>query len=93
MTFIDNDWSAKSVLIKIAQAAKYHSLIDTGALVTGFSNYEVARLLLSNGLEGIKAVVYLDENDDKKVLLRESWRVSLSGAACSVFFGGQHIKH
>lgn len=32
----------------------FHALIDTGALITGMSNFEVARYLLVNGLAGME---------------------------------------
>jgi hypothetical protein len=46
----------------------YNALIDTGALITGLSNFEVAQYLLDNGLKWCEGVVFLDD-DDKKVLL------------------------
>jgi len=44
----NKEWSAASVLDRVI-AGKFHSLIDTGALVTGFSNLEVAQYLLKLG--------------------------------------------
>ena len=46
------------------------ALIDTGALITGMSNLEVASYLLSIGLNTMKGVVFLDEQDRLMVLLR-----------------------
>ena len=41
------DWSVDSLLGEIANASPaFHALIDTGALVTGYSNLEVAAALL-----------------------------------------------
>ena len=48
----------------------YHALIDTGAIVTGMNNLDVAHYLLDHGLATMKGVVYLDEFDRKMILLR-----------------------
>ena len=45
-----------------------HALIDTGALITGMSNKEVAAFLLKNGLFNFEGCVYLDEQDVKMIL-------------------------
>ena len=45
-------------------------LIDVGALITGMSNQDVAQYLLDNGLGWAKGVVFLDNHDEKSVLLR-----------------------
>ncbi len=48
---IEEGWTVKSLLDQIANAnPPYHALIDTGALITGMSNYEVAAYLLATGL-------------------------------------------
>ena len=54
---------------------RYSALIDTGALITGLSNLEVAEFLLEHGLEWCHGVVFLDENDRKMVLVRATMRV------------------
>ena len=36
--------------IAVAENPRYNALIDTGALITGYSNHEVARKLLDFGL-------------------------------------------
>lgn len=69
-------WTVESLLLYVASNAvrkHWYALIDTGALITGFSNMEVARELMKNGLKdhGLKGVVYLDGNDDKKVLMAD----------------------
>ena len=85
--------TANTLLQKVAKAKPaFHSLIDTGALVTGLDNIEVANELLKPGhfhmllsigsvLIGsgmlpshIRGVVYLDNNDAKKVLMRANGR-------------------
>ena len=60
----------------------YHALIDTGALITGLSNFEVACFLLDEGLEGIDGVAFLNSNDQKWICWRNPPKVSfLSGPA------------
>jgi hypothetical protein len=56
------DWNVRSLLDIIANSTEpaYNALIDTGALVTGMSNLEVAQYLLQNGLPDMQGVVYLD---------------------------------
>ena len=73
---LPNDWSVETVLARIAGAdsPRYHALIDTGALITGYSNEEVARFLLKRGLPWCDGVVFLDENDEKQVLVRATGR-------------------
>ena len=70
-----NDWSVESLLLTIAQKSNppYHALIDTGALITGLSNKDVAAFLLRNGLFNFEGVVYLDEADVKMILLRSTF--------------------
>jgi hypothetical protein len=63
-----SDWSPTSILDKIAYAKPpYHALIDTGALITGLTNLEVATYLLKKGLQNMDGVVYLDDDDKKMV--------------------------
>ena len=61
---------------------RIRALIDTGALITGMSNEEVAWYLLTKGGEGANAgllhcdgVVFLDDADRKMVLVREGLKV------------------
>lgn len=43
---VEEGWSVKSLLNKIANAdPPYHALIDTGALITGMTNFQVTRKL------------------------------------------------
>lgn len=66
------NWSAKSLLLDIARAnPPYHALIDTGALITGFENQEVAAFLLSHLPTSMEGVVYLDSEDRQMILLRD----------------------
>ena len=45
---VDEGWSVKKLLAKISKAppGTYRVLIDTGALITGLTNLEVARFVL-----------------------------------------------
>ena len=77
-TYVDhtllNRWTVASLLKAVAthNDPPFHALIDTGALVTGMSNREVAENLLREGLAGLEGCVYLDDNDKQMVLLRSS---------------------
>ena len=73
---IDTVWSASILLDMVARSAEqYHVLIDSGALVTGMSNLEVATYLLQRGLPHIDGVIFLDEADKKVILLRDTMKV------------------
>jgi hypothetical protein len=82
----------------------FHALIDTGALITGLSNKDVAEYLLQVGLQDMKGVVFLDEQDRQMVMLRKGLKVmklAESGLAWSERFTfydqvhttGMDIKH
>eukprot|EP01090_Pellita_catalonica_P013707 TRINITY_DN3317_c0_g2_i1.p1 TRINITY_DN3317_c0_g2~~TRINITY_DN3317_c0_g2_i1.p1 ORF type:complete len:610 (-),score=129.98 TRINITY_DN3317_c0_g2_i1:245-2047(-) len=79
-------WSVQSLLKHIATAdPPFHALIDVGALVTGMNNEQVARFLLSHGLRGMDACVFLDPADRKVVVDRTSSApVSLEQSGISV---------
>ena len=80
-THLGSKWSATSILDTIASSGtegsvlpRIRALIDTGALITGMSNEEVAWYLLTKGGEGANAglvhcdgVVFLDDADRKMV--------------------------
>jgi len=76
-TLIEENWSVHSILDRIAKSEnpRYHALIDTGALITGMSNHDVARYLLDKGLSWCDGVVFLDEFDRKMILVRATGRV------------------
>ena len=62
--------------IKTATEPIFHALIDTGALITGLSNEEVAKYLIKDGgMPWCEGVVFLDEHDRKMILVRETGRV------------------
>ncbi|OWZ23137.1 hypothetical protein PHMEG_0002034 [Phytophthora megakarya] len=66
------EWTARSLLLDIAHAQPpVHALIDTGALITGFDNQEVAAFLLAELPSEMEGVVYLDEDDRQMILLRD----------------------
>eukprot|EP00946_MAST-07B_sp_MAST-7B-sp1_P000712 g712.t1 len=69
-------WSVKGILDMIAQSTdpEYRALIDTGALITGYSNEEVARYLVDNGLRHLQGCVFLDHRDRKMIYLRGAAR-------------------
>lgn len=57
---IKSDWSVKQLLKDIAtRQPPAHALIDTGALITGMTNQEVAQYLLDQGLPSMEGVVFL----------------------------------
>ena len=73
---IPSGWTPRSLLKRVAQATPpFYALIDTGALVTGMSNKKVAQFLLKHGLPHADGVVFLNEDDDKMVLVRATQRV------------------
>eukprot|EP00466_Bigelowiella_natans_P015194 jgi/Bigna1/85176/estExt_fgenesh1_pg.C_20373 len=75
--YIQGNWSVETLLLEVASPGRptpYRALIDTGALITGMTNEQVARFLLKNGLLGVDACVYLDESDRKVVVDRTGGR-------------------
>ena len=70
------EWTIEFLLDTVANhTPEFHALIDTGALITGYSNEEVAKELLARGLKGFDGVVFLDDEDKKKVLVRATGRI------------------
>eukprot|EP00937_MAST-01D_sp_MAST-1D-sp2_P008070 g8070.t1 len=71
---VKRNWTVRSLLDDIATAkdGDFLALIDTGALITGMTNLQVASYLLGRGLRNCEGVVYLDEEDRKMVLTRSS---------------------
>jgi hypothetical protein len=84
-THVRDDWSVEQLLEDIATAEDpcFHALIDTGALITGYSNREVAQQLLHRGLKWCDGVVFLDDADKQQVLVRATGRV-VSAEQCGV---------
>ena len=83
--YIKDQWNVEYILERIAksESPRYHALIDTGALITGYSNFEVAKQLLERGLAWCDGVVYLDSDDKQQVLVRATGRV-VSTEQCGV---------
>jgi hypothetical protein len=71
------DWSVAKLLDNVATARPpFHVLLDCGALITGMSNYDVAKYLLSHGLpQEFDGVVFLDHQDRKMILMRNGMNV------------------
>ena len=73
---LENPREATTALLKHIATARqangkaYQALVDTGALITGLSNEDVARALLEYGLEHADACVFLDPSDRKMVVDR-----------------------
>lgn len=73
---LPRQWTIDGLLETIANhVPECHALVDTGALITGYSNFEVAQKLLQLGLDGFDGVVFLDDNDAKKVLMRDTGKI------------------
>ena len=83
--FAPEDWTVDTLLHSVANAEPhFNALIDTGALITGLSNYGVAERLLSLGLsKWCEGVVFLDESDEKVILVKATMRV-LKLSQCGV---------
>jgi hypothetical protein len=81
---IDN-WSVESLLNRLAtsQSPRFNALIDAGALITGYSNQQVAEELLKRGLNWCEGVIFLDNQDRQQVLVRATNRV-ISADQCGV---------
>lgn len=64
-------WASRDILQYVATAEpSFNALIDTGALITGFTNREVAEFLLENGLAQFDACVYLDGLNHQMIVVR-----------------------
>ena len=74
---LGSDWNASKLLDDILKAKpSFHVLLDCGALITGMSNFDVAKYLMANGLsEEFDGVVFLDHNDRKMILMRHGMNV------------------
>ncbi|CAN0473831.1 unnamed protein product, partial [Ectocarpus sp. 8 AP-2014] len=83
---LGTEWSVTRLLSEVARSTDppFHALIDGGALVTGMTNLEVARHLLTVGLDGLEGVVYLDDADRKMIVTRAGGMRPLLLADCHV---------
>lgn len=86
VTVLPVHWDVDHLLNTVASSGA-HCLIDIGALVTGFTNEEIASKLLeklnnaeqSGGQPKFLGVVFIEEGSDRKVLLtREGRRLDLA---------------
>ena len=70
-------WDVRSLLKRVAthDAPRFHALIDVGALVTGFSNEQVAAFLLAHGLPHCKGCVFVDEASGNSLILQRGGAV------------------
>ena len=69
------------MLASVAQSdPAFHCLIDSGAMITGYSNQQVAEALLRLGLPHVEGCVFIDEHDNQMVVLRNRGN---GGAAAS----------
>ena len=76
---VGDSWDARGLLRTIASDGAYNSLIDTGALITGMDNEQVARYLLEHlPRHTFDGVVFLDRSDRKMFMQREGRCISLS---------------
>jgi len=75
--FLPKQWGVHHLLDEVAAASPpYHTLIDSGALITGMTNVQVATYLLRGaGLLGMEGVVFMDESDRQMTLLRAGLKV------------------
>ena len=68
MTVLEvNDWSVTKLIDVVRNASPgYHALIDTGALVTGFTNQEVCEAMLRDrGMPHVDVAIFLNARDEK----------------------------
>jgi hypothetical protein len=83
------DWTSVDILKMITKSdpsldLPLHALIDTGALITGMSNEEVAIYLIENGLQ-LDGVVFLGANDEKMIYEKKTKRsIKLSDSLISL---------
>lgn len=72
---LPSNWTALSILARVAKTSRYHALIDTGALITGLNNQQAAEALLALGLARFDGVVFFSQADVPMVLHRKHARV------------------
>lgn len=65
------EWDVELILRAVATSEPpFHALVDTGALITGFTNETTAEMLLRFGLEHVEGCVFLNDANEKVVKLR-----------------------
>merc|ERR1712187_697950 len=105
---VEDGWTASSVLKSIAQRKPHerlHALIDTGAMITGYTNLGVAQELFKCGMgDWCEGIVYLDDDGKQMILMRDtgrSMRIAQAGVPLERRFAfydqyhctGMDIKH
>jgi hypothetical protein len=85
VSVLQDQWTVEHLLEHIAtsESPRFNALIDTGALITGYSNQQVAQQLLDRGLTWCEGVVFLDDEDRQQVLVRATGRI-VSADQCGV---------
>jgi hypothetical protein len=79
------EWSVRGLLTNIAKAQPpFHALIDTGALITGMDNSEVAAFLLLHLPPWFEGVVFLDKSDRQMVARRGGTGRLVALAQCGI---------
>ncbi|CAJ1411091.1 unnamed protein product [Effrenium voratum] len=68
---VDGAWTVETLLEEVV-AEDAEALIDTGALITGMSNLEVAQFLGGHKNFKKQAVVYLNEADSKMIYVKKT---------------------
>ena len=77
-------WTVESIINEV-RTGGYNALIDTGALITGYTNQEVCESVLSNGgLPHVDVAVFLNARDEKMVIERDGTIYPLSRCGVSL---------
>lgn len=64
------EWTVSALVACATCSPEYSCLIDAGALITGMSNEQVARALLSSASRKYSGCVFLDTDDRKMIVDR-----------------------
>ena len=91
-------WSVEALLQQVAtRVPGCTAMVDTGALVTGLSNEEVARYLMADEerVRGLRGCVFIDAEDRQKCVLRSGACVPIEQCGLSpdqrfTFYDQQH---
>lgn len=82
---VEKGWTAEALLLWVARKMDppFRALIDSGALITGFSNEQVVRFCLTHGLSWAHAAVFLD-SQDRQMAVYKSGGEPVPLSQCSV---------
>eukprot|EP00756_Hemistasia_phaeocysticola_P020667 Hpha_TRINITY_DN15730_c3_g3::TRINITY_DN15730_c3_g3_i3::g.38070::m.38070 len=73
---VANGWTVRGFLEHVAtHDPPFCALIDTGAIITGFTNLQTVRFLLEKGLNDYTGCVFFEEGGKKMMLERAMWKV------------------